>query len=288
MVAAGFFWFRVIPLAMRFWGAQNDRDAAIVRGAARALGRRFPRTGAPGYGEHMSSNANADCASRHPMFRTMVMMGGSLAIGCGGITTKDGDVSPVVGGGGSGGSGGVTGSGGTITPGRGGSGGVITPVGGGSGGVITPVVGGTAGAITLGIGGSVIGGAEGSGNPAPIPCSPAQWDCSANPPQCAFDGKLWEWVLPESCTCDGSRPRTAADCSQGESSVCLAGTLAADGTRLDPVVPFECSCVPKQNYCEFSCEAAFSPSGYYSFPTCSEPPGGSGSILCGCAFVILY
>ena len=63
----------------------------------------------------MSSESQADTISRHPFFRAMVVMGGGIAVGCGGTTTDETSSSHGKGGdGGTGGDGGKSGTGGTI------------------------------------------------------------------------------------------------------------------------------------------------------------------------------
>jgi hypothetical protein len=177
----------------------------------------------------------------------MVMMGSSLALSCGGATAED--LPKPSGTGGSGGTGGTGGSGGLLP----GTGGIA-----GTGGLV-----GTGGRIE------------------PQPCVPAQWDCSANPPACYGDGV----ALPEDCPCDASRPKSADDCGEGQSFICLDGMYTVDGESLPEAVPFECSCVPEQTYCGLACDAAFPAYGYDL--SCRENPNGEGDILCGCAVIVL-
>jgi len=203
-----------------------------------------------------------DAPQRHRFFRAMVLMGGSLAVGCGGTATA-GSADPG-GGGGDGGSGGPGGSGGSGSGGAGGSGGP-----GGSGGFVIDAGVGTGGSVAR--------------DGGPMPCVPAQWDCSSASPSCSFDPMGYE--LPQGCACDGTRPRSEAECAANESFTCLKAAYVA-GEPLTNPVSFECSCVPSQESCDLMCREAFDNGATY--PTCElgvdEPPS---TVLCGCAVVVL-
>jgi len=187
-------------------------------------------------------------------FHAMVLMGGSLALGCGGATTQD----PAAAGGST--AGGTTGKGGTPnsggTPGSGGA------SGGGSGGSI----------IVVGNGGAAV-------TPGPFDCPPAQWDCSAHPPWCS--GRTY--ALPDNCACDPARPLTSAACASGEDWVCRSALEDSHGNYFTQEVPFECSCAPHQTNCRPVCDQVFQDTGQ-----CRQTgSGGATSVLCDCAVIVL-
>lgn len=197
------------------------------------------------------------------LFRAMVLMGGSMALGCGGNATKSGG-GPTAGSGGSGdGSGGTGGTG----PGAGGTGGT---------------------GILLVTSTSTTGVAQVPVEPGPFPCVPAQFDCSATPPQCSYPG----WQVPENCRCDDTRPKSASDCAPDQTFVCRQGMERYDGAQYTEVVPFECTCVPAGNYCQQECSTAFSPMDYQCERAPSSAEGGAAGAaafdtLCGCAVIVL-
>lgn len=210
----------------------------------------------------------------HPFFHTMVMMGSALALGCGGLSgSKAGDDDAS--GGGTGGTTGGTG-GAQTTP---GSGGTTTGTGGSS-------VGGTSTSATGGTGGSIVIGTGGTGNvlvaPGPFPCAPETWTCKTTP-SCA--GRVY--VLPSDCTCDGTRPASAAACAADQSFVCRQAQTNEAHERFTEPVAFSCSCLPIDQSCEATCELAFgNPDGP---GTCLSTTMGTGtqSVLCGCAQIVL-
>jgi hypothetical protein len=189
-------------------------------------------------------------------FHAMVLMGGSLALGCGGVTEQtEPDNTPSTGGtaghdgtGASGSSGGFVGSGG----GSGGSGGSLS----------------TGGGISVGTGGLV--------EPGPFACPPAQWECEAV--QC------WDYghMLPDSCPCNTAGPLSPADCQPGEWLVCLDGTENAQGQHFTHSVPFNCQCLPEETSCAPSCDKLGVPGSQCRAASDEDP-----TILCGCAVVIL-
>jgi hypothetical protein len=215
----------------------------------------------------MSSRTPSDVASRHRFFRAMVVMGGSLAVGCGGVTTGTDTASS-----------GTKGSGGTGGLGSGGAGGSDDSGGApGSGGMMS---GGAAGA-----GGFLVetGGSAGQPLDAGV-CLPAQWDCAETLLRCAYSAD--RWVLPKHCTCALGRPERADDCAANESFVCRAGAPNADGGTSSDVVPFECSCVPEQESCYQACQAAFGDFGGQW--NCQEAgTRNPRDVLCGCALIVL-
>jgi hypothetical protein len=179
----------------------------------------------------LSQIRNPDSAQR--FFRAMVLMGGSLAAGCGGATSHDPAATAGAANGGA--ANGGAGSGGSGT-------------GGGSGG-----------GIVVGTGGAPI-------EPGPFDCPPAQWDCTAQPADCSYQG----FALPKNCQCDLKRPLDATACASGQSFVCRDGTRDADGRVFTHDVPFECSCVSTQMRCELTCDQAFQNTGTCTQPSANE------------------
>ncbi|MGC4095291.1 MAG: hypothetical protein QM756_46680 [Polyangiaceae bacterium] len=212
----------------------------LRRGAGRGD---FARARAPGAQGGSMSGSSGTLRARHPLFNAMVLMGGSLALHCGGNATQS-----------------AAASGGATTS-------------GGSGG--TPSSGGTS------FGGApVITVSSGGANevvPGPFDCPPAQWDCSATPPQCWDTG----FILPEKCDCAPTRPLAAADCIDSD-FVCRRAAFVSTGQRLSSPVDFECGCVSRQAYCSQSCEELYGYAG-----RCSEPAPGVNAFVCQCAVIVL-
>ncbi len=214
-------------------------------------------------------------AGRHRFFRTMVLMGSSIALSCGGATEESKSTAAGgSGGGGSGGAGGKGGSGGVGgSSGRGGSGGSMMAGTGGSGGIIVGGSGGVAGMPP---------------DAGPFECHPAQWECGELlTEQCRNDENGWR--LPENCTCNTGRPRSSTDCAGTTELVCLLGGYSSDGQKLREPVPFQCSCQPKRETCHEECSLAFAsgnPSERYACEF-TNPDAGHRDVLCGCAVVVL-
>lgn len=203
----------------------------------------------------------------HPLFRAMVVMGGSLAVGCGGTTAMGESTSgPHTG----------SGTGGTAD---------MADAPGGSHDVASmdvPSAGGSSGTNTAGAGGkvsAVMGGAGGT-VPTEPQCPSAQWSCDTDHLMCGVRGLGNFWELPSGCACDSTRPASAADCASDELFVCRQATQDAGGV----VSVLDCACVPRTNDCSEACKAALSPNldGYFQ---CDGP--GVDTVLCGCAFVYL-
>jgi hypothetical protein len=185
-------------------------------------------------------------------FHSMVVMGGAIAVGCGGISSGEGRVS--------GGSGSGSGGGG-----GGGSGGGAPPNGGTSGS--PPVI--------------MVGGAgQAPVEPGPFACSPAQIACSTAYSACHRGG----FQLPDDCFCDDDRPLSPADCSAGERFVCKRALANASGTPFTAEVKFDCLCVPDGLDCLTTCSSTYgSPASCFG-----EESGPNGtSLLCGCAVIVL-
>jgi len=202
------------------------------------------------------------------MFRTMVLMGSSLALSCGGVAQED--ATKTTNGGSSAGGKTATGTAGASS---GGTGGTTSA----SAGAATSV-GGT---LTLGTGGSEIviptggqGGTAGAGGAIVVPtdCPPSQWACTDDN-GCDYESG---WV-PANCKCDPSRPKSAASCAAGQVYICRETSYGSDKPY-----GFECTCVtPTNTYC--SCYDAYPSPGQYSCDTQSMPD----TTLCGCAVVVL-
>jgi hypothetical protein len=224
------------------------------------------------------------------MFRTIVLMGSGLALGCGGKAGEDGSAS--AGGSGTGAAGGPSGTlggasaGGTVSSG-GSNGGTLNigPSGGaigvGSSGGSSSIGGSSGGAISIGgamsVGGASPGGAPAVGGSGGTPaCPPAEWTCSG-PTQCDYDTG-WQ---PNDCKCDASRPKTPADCKAGQVFVCL-GTGSSSANQRQG---FECQCVPSGAGCSAECAAAY-PNLQYGDISCDEQTDPN-TVLCGCAIVLL-
>jgi hypothetical protein len=222
--------------------------------------------------EHTSERAN------ERLFRAIVVMGSSLAVGCGGTTADDERFGATGTGGSDGGpeddttgsDSGVTGMNGA-TSGR--------PAGsGGRNGVGGSPLRSTGGAMIASGGAPVASGGRINWGPTdggPIPCPPAQWDCSSQRLTCTE-----AWVMPAGCACDSSRPTSAADCGSNQTFICRAADTDSDAHA----VPFECACVPWQDDCGSACDRGIQPpegDGYLCEMT------AQGSVLCGCAWVYL-
>lgn len=218
-------------------------------------------------------------AASYGFFHAMVIMGGSMAVGCGGVATDSrhsglGD--------------GPDGAAGGSNTGTGGWSVLST---GGVHSIVTAVTGGAAGtgvAANFG-GGANTGGAAAGVDAGFLPCAPEQWSCgSGSGAQCSSVGS--GVVLPSGCVCDAERPTSAAQCASGQTFVCRQGvigeTFSGDVPTID-MVPFECSCVTASPDCR-ACNAVFGPAtGRDYLCDSSAPDAGVGDVLCGCAVVYL-
>jgi hypothetical protein len=209
---------------------------------------------------------------RHPLFRAMVVMGGGVAIGCGGTTTEGVARSGSPGGD----SGPPREDGGSGNAGQGGAGGdvIIVATGG------TNPTTSTGGQPVIMDAGTARGGAGGA--IATPTCPAAQYDCAGTTPSCASTGS---GVALTFCACNANRPTSARNCLPGQTFVCRKGVETASGQALDPPVPFECSCVATPASCGVGCDTAFGATSGSGGLRCEDL--ADGSILCGCAFVFL-
>jgi hypothetical protein len=209
----------------------------------------------------MSSRHHEEPFAAQRFFHAMVIMGGSLALGCGGAASGD--------------PGGES-SGGAPVVGSGGSGGVPVTTGGSApmatGGIPAMTSGGSSGGqFHIASGGTV--------DPGPFPCPPAQFDCLRPGTQCQGSG----YALPNDCVCNPQRPASAGDCGADQSFVCRKATHNVDFVEFTAPVPFECSCVPRQTSCMAACDTAYGVPGV----SCRADAEDPRSILCGCAVIVL-
>ena len=190
------------------------------------------------------------------MFRAIVLMGSSLALSCGGKSGQDGDPSSGAGVGG-------TSSGGAP---HGGS------FAGGAGGATS----GASSSGTLGIAGSSAGGASAAAGSGGAPnCPPAQWSCATS--DCTYNAG---WQMAD-CKCDSSKPKLSSDCKSGQAFVCLSmGSPASDQAS-----GFDCRCVLSAASCSQECGAAYPDMRGGFNLSCDDRM--AGTILCGCAVVVL-
>lgn len=230
-----------------------------------------------------------DSDAEHPLFRVLVLMGGTLALSCGGSAVVDGSAGGAVGSGGAGGARAVGGAG------QGG----VAQGGGAQGG---------AGAIA---GTVAIGGGAGSGvlDAGPPECPPAQWDCSGLGAVCGPN--IGNAGQPAGCVCDLKRPKSVADCAANEDLICeRAYTGEPDPTTWDTSTHIQCACVPgppvpSYDMCGTACTKTYTNLSGQGSASCSLPPSStcdpSGNnctataanvlrqdgIVCGCAPVVL-
>lgn len=205
-------------------------------------------------------------------FRTMVLMGSSVAMSCGGMTHADGTGGSSSSGAGPNGTGGTDTTGGGTGTGGSGSGGLP----GGSGGAI----------IDPGTGGE---GYYNFGGAFPTDCPTAQLDCGATNDCSSYDHQAL--ALPGDCVCDSDLPDGPEDCADNEGFTCLMASQDAYGRQIDPPVAYNCECITEQAGWNGDC-----------FGFCSEHTKSIGSAhcnapgeitedlqayLCGCAVTVL-
>ena len=233
-------------------------------------------------------------SGEHPFFRAMVLMGSSLAVGCGGAV-KDQEHGTI--GDGSGGAGAVAASGGASSSGASSGGASFSPAAGGAtsrGGANqaggAPSTGGTSqssGGAPPGSGGAIVLGSGGitailEPDAGVAPCAPAQWSCDTDTVYCS--GGDEGYFMPNApCGCDPTRPTSAEACPAGTKFLCQAFTIDAAGKRLSSPLAFGCACVPPAPDCEEACAAA-----HGSAPRPSAClADAADNYLCGCAVILL-
>lgn len=200
--------------------------------------------------------------ARQRLFHAMVLMGGSLALRCGGETAS-GSTPGSTAGNTSGGS--VTTAGTASASGSTSTGGASSAGGSAAGGGTSITPPSTGGTVSI--------------DPGSFDCPPPQWDCAAAPAQCYGSG----YRMPEGCKCDPSRPPDPSACAAGQALVCREARYTSGGQQIDPPFGFECSCVAEQLDCGLACDAVFPNAG-----SCYEREiSGLKEILCNCAVILL-
>src|SRR4030095_10895853 len=172
------------------------------------------------------------------------------------------------------------------------------------GGGAMPNTGGVAGGVMITGGRTASGGVIGiGGQPAsdawPIPCVPAQWECSSYTLCSSKSCDDQPWIVPDfpvDCVCNPNRPKSVEDCPEDESFVCrvaASNTYDQDFEYHCEMVAFECSCTPTivtppdyPDYvnCSDMCLSVFADGDGMD---CNIANGDSREILCGCAWVYL-
>jgi hypothetical protein len=223
---------------------------------------------------------NEDVEGEHPLFRAMVLMGSSLAVGCGGNTSDIGQGRHIDDPRGTGGS--PNGGSAARSPEDAGVAShpvIIMPNGTGASPTSEAGANGGAGGRMSGTGGVTVGtgGTVSAGGAAPLACPPSQLDCPTSAFDC--DPSTSTWTSEVACKCNSGRPKTAADCPPGKTFVCLAGASENAGP-----VPFACKCMPDVTDCNSACISAFSPDADVSYQCAPSP---ENQFLCGCAFALL-
>lgn len=198
----------------------------------------------------------------HRLFAAIVLMGTSLATGCGGLAEGERQT-------------GVGGQPDSSVSGSSAAAGTAASVGGATS-TSTAGTSNTGGPV-INIGGSTP--APATAEPGPFACPPEQWSCPSTECRSVDSG----WVLPDACACDPKRPLKASDCQPGQVFVCQNATRRADGKMFTKPVALACSCVEKSgNFCSTECDVAYGQRDLQCFGAPDEL-----SALCGCAVVYL-
>lgn len=222
------------------------------------------------------SKHDSGASPEHRLFHAIVMMGGSLALGCGGeVTDATADPSDTPASGGKRDGNGGTGSVGTASGGAG-------SVGSGSGGTASGGRPGSGGAIA--VGGAPPQLAGGAPSFVPPACPPPQWECAVDTFQCDYEVRGYEF--PRDCSCNPERPRGSEDCGPGEILVCNLAVQDPNGERLDPGMAFGCLCMAAGLACDEACRQVGS---FREELSCVEEQDVNGMVqyLCGCAVIVL-
>jgi hypothetical protein len=208
----------------------------------------------------MSQRKPSDALDGHRFFHAMVLMGSSIALGCGGETSQN----PA-----------DTAAGGTDAS-TAGSSGASSPSSGGAG-ASDSTTGGAAGTTGGGYPTIRVDGGGGSPPVAVFPCETQQLECPRA--DCTPAG----YLIADDCKCNPERPRSALDCAANEIFVCRDAQGTEDGRGLpNSAAPFECECRLPESDCRLTCANAYGVTG----STCSVGPNGA-DLLCGCAIVFL-
>lgn len=218
--------------------------------------------------------SNSDSLSEHPLFRALVLMGGGLALSCGGVARSET---------------GATDSGGAAS------------TGGSSAGSASNVAG------AIGLGGSV--STVDAGAPPDADCPYAQWDCSSAKPLCVRE--VSAGLEASGCVCDRTRPKNVLDCRANEVLICQQGYFldrTSEPETWDGMLHLQCSCIATAipstyGTADAACNKAFRAATYFemaSFLPSENTCDGQGhctatssdvlrqdGIMCGCASVAL-
>ena len=181
----------------------------------------------------MSIRKKVEPLSEHPLFRALVLMGGGLAVGCGGVAEREAPVDRDFSSSGSA------------------NGGAVSTAAGGAFMTGIPAAGAPSAA-----GASSAAGANAADFYHPS-CPYEQWDCSAllTAGACYLLLQSTDDPVAAGCSCDSSRPTSAAACKLDESFVCWGGNpLYVEGrpspSTWDGSFHVQCACVatPQPGY----------------------------------------
>jgi len=199
----------------------------------------------------MSVQKNIESLSDHPLFRALVLMGGGLAVGCGGVAQGGAPVDT------------DTASAGSASGGA--------PNGGTASDIVLSNLAGSANVVGAAGASSQAAAGAGSNNPYDPSCPYAQWDCSsaATSEFCRLNLQSKGDPRASGCVCDTSRPTSAFACKSEEAFVCRQAYPPYVATQPWPTtwdrsLHVQCACVPapQPKYeCSATCASAFSGTG---------------------------
>lgn len=198
-----------------------------------------------------------DSNAEHRLFHVLVLMGGGLALSCGGAVSVQGN---------------HDGAGAAAAPDQQGTASAVSS--GGSTGVAGASWATPGAATSIGGAGLASAGADSNGEasrsgvdagPPSLPCSPEQWDCTPVLSHCG--GQLLGADLPAGCSCAPQRPQSAADCSANESLLCVRAYQPATGSYLR----IQCACEPTSSTDSPSRCAAYCDMNWPNDPTTFPP-----------------
>jgi hypothetical protein len=213
----------------------------------------------------MSLRKPSDALDGHRFFHAMVLMGSSIALGCGGETSQN--PADTGAGGANASTAGASGASSTSSGGAGASDSTALGAAGSTGGAQLTVPGNTGGGGGTSTGGSAL---------AAFPCETQKLEC----PRVSCTGP--GFVIANDCKCNPDRPSSALDCAPNEALVCRDGRATEDGQGLPSSAPFECECRVPESDCRLTCAKAYG----VTDSTCGSGPNAA-DLLCGCALVLL-
>jgi hypothetical protein len=182
----------------------------------------------------MSNNDDSESLSQHPLFRALILMGGGLALGCGGVAQTNTQTTE---------SGGAQTGPATSTSTAGSSNATAGNSNATAGNSNATAGSSSSGTIQLGQAGGVSANNGGSsGVPNDDGCPYAQWDCSQLTPACIRD--LSQGLAGTGCFCNSARPLTVTDCAANESLFCLQAIGLGSPDTWDYTNHIQCSCAP--------------------------------------------